>query len=150
MRVNLKNIERMVEIMKTEMKEMIYGMRMHGEILYHEEDENGEYGIAVVSYGSHPCVYLKWPGLDTARDEGSILVHTDGEIHGGWTFCGDRDKLGLDGIWAGYDYMHWDDYVYVSNGKSIFDDSKRWTTEEMVENARIIMEDIKAGKFEID
>ena len=136
---------------KTEMKEMVYG-RDDG-CLYMEIDLDG-YGIMVVNIrGDHPCAYVTFPGIDKIKNYETIELEQeeDGDYlpHGGFTFLGERNRYcGVYGIlWLGWDYGHFDDYIYGWYDEPQFPKNKKWTTSEIVDEARKVLELIKNGKF---
>lgn len=139
----------------TEMKEMVYGINPGLYVLYHEESEDGKYGIAVINInGSHPCAYCKFPELDNndVCDENRVCILTDADIHGGLTFLGQRVDAGLDGVWVGWDYAHFDDYICIGFDKkheNLFRIGHKWTTEEIVNELQTVLRDVKAGRFTI-
>lgn len=138
---------------KTEMKEMVYGGS--DGCLYLEIDLEG-YGIMVINVrGSHPCAYVTFPGIDKVEDYVMIELeqNEDGEYlpHGGFTFFGKRNGYCEvdDVLWLGWDYAHYGDYIYTHDGfyDSPFIENKEWTTEEVIEEARKVLDKIKNGKF---
>jgi len=135
------------------MKEMVYGKR---ELLHYEEF--GDYNIVIVSLGSHPCAYIKLPiGIGRKFAEKWILdiaggnnfeieceLCIDREPHGGFTYFGARPHKDVpDGYYVGWDYNHYSDYAYY--GYDILPDSpgKQWTTEEIYEEAKEVLENLK-------
>jgi len=133
-----------------ELKQMIYGSGK-SEVLYHEED-NG-YGVTILNIrGGHPCAYVTYPGIKITDDYEQFWI--DDQVvgpHGGFTFLGTLgDWTGIDGIWLGWDYAHCGDYSWSGVDISLFgcdDDDKRWTTEEILEEARAVLQCIKDGKL---
>ena len=124
---------------ETEMKPMHYGSGQT-ELLY-TESEN-DYSLAVLNIrGSHICAYVQFPGVE--QFENYDDAYGVG-VHGGFTFFGSLERVGLKGNWLGWDYSHCDDYVYNPYGSW---EGKRWTTEEVVEEAREALRDIKDGNL---
>lgn len=88
------------------------------------------YHYVIVSYGSHPCAYVKIPeghpcyGLDY----GKIFI----SCHGGLTFSSMglylRGKELRPGYWIGWDYAHFGDHVELPG---IERGGKRWTIPEI-------------------
>lgn len=106
--------------------------------------------------GSHPCAYIQFPGIEKVKDYDSLFIDEDIDdiddfeccIHGGFTFLGRLENLGLPGIWIGWDYAHLGDYLgYGLCHTNEYD--KRWTTEEVVAHAKKAVEYIRKGKYEI-
>lgn len=94
------------------MKEMVYTpRRQKAEILYESELNGFEYFI--VSFGTHPCCYIKIPeehelfGLDYDK-----IYELDYDIpcHGGLTYSDDRLLDKEKGWYLGWDYAHLGDY----------------------------------------
>lgn len=57
----------------------------------------------IVSYGSHPCAYVRSDIPEKVQDEI--------EVHGGITFSGKAfDEFTIKGKYIGWDYNHYDDY----------------------------------------
>lgn len=112
------------------MSEMVYmpTFRDYAEIL--DEGVSGGYHYVIVSYGSHPCAYVKIPeghpcyGLDYMK----IFV----TCHGGLTFS----HMGLQvlgeerrpGFWIGWDYSHAGDHLEMPN---LVLSGKKWTLAEI-------------------
>lgn len=141
-------------------KEMKYSREEHSsEILYLEMSEDG-YGICIVNCRhDHPCGYVTFPGIDKVEDYDSFYVK-NAMVHGGFTFLGrlnpdlwkelwayvaDPDKY-QNIRWIGWDYAHLGDRTTFG----IDPDEKTWTTEEVLAEARAIMEDIRAGEYSYD
>lgn len=135
--------------MSTKMKEMVYGI--DNSCLLHQEWV-GDYQIAVVNiHGSHPCGYIRIPDQmlnDLLKNNGMSAINNENDweasVHYGLTYCdyGDRgypDELKY-GLWIGWDYAHLGDYC----GFDVSDRSgKKWTTEEIVQEAKNALETIK-------
>lgn len=134
-----------------ELKQMIYGSGK-SEVLYHEKDTDG-YGITILNIrGSHPCAYVTFPGIDITGDCEQFWIDDKVvEPHGGFTFLGTLgDWTRIDDIWLGWDYAHMGDYTWSGIDISPFRydvDEKKWTTEEILDEARAILQCIKDGKL---
>ena len=129
------------------MKEMIYGGE--GGLLGVEDIGDG-YKLAVVSIaGSHPCAYVQWPGIENLCSYEHIQVKAP--VHGGFTFLGKlNEKYGLEGIWLGWDYAHLFDYIWTGNINSYLRaDSKKWTSEEIRQEALGVLKAIKEGEYKM-
>ena len=109
--------------------------------------------------GSHPCAYIQFPEIGKVKDYDSFFIDEDIDdindfgscIHGGFTFLGGLENIGLPGIWIGWDYAHLGDYCsYSGLGQWHHHiDEKKWTTEEVVSHAKKAIEYIRKGKYEI-
>lgn len=128
------------------MKEMIYGGE--GGLLGVEDVGDG-YKLAIISIaGSHPCAYVQFPGLENLGSYEHIQVKA--EVHGGFTFLGMLEKYGLDGTWLGWDYAHLFDYIWTGNINSYLRaNSKKWTSEEIREEALGVLKAINEGEYEM-
>lgn len=134
-----------------EMKEMVYSENLiNNELLYHEDFGDGTALAVVNNSGANPCAYIQFPGIDYIYDYDEVYINRDEDdndtyVHGGFTFFGRLRSYGLDGLWLGWDYGHYGDYV---RGSSINDkSSKKWTTQEIVEEARRVLRYFREGKW---
>lgn len=150
-----KIMKKMEEKTNMEMKEMIYrnsDKHIDSEVLYHENFGDGTALAVINNSGMNPCAYIQFPGIDSIYDYDEVYIDYDADdhdtyVHGGFTFFGRlRPNFGLDGLWLGWDYAHWDDYVY---GSCILD-GKKWTTQEIVEEARRVLRYFREGKWHED
>ena len=101
------------------------------------------YDYLVVSYGIHPCAYI-------ALEEGQpfyracLCEDVDVQCHGGCTFV----EWGYGKLFnhtykvIGWDYGHYDDFSgsSIKWGTEWNARSKKWTTEEMVQECRDVIE----------
>ena len=109
-------------------KEMVYGE----EGIIFLESIN-QYGIAIINRKSHPCIYVTFPGVEHFGDYYQINDYAD--VHGGFTFLGTLKYSGLVGVWAGWDYAHWMDYLHTSTGIPADPNGHKWTLDELVHDA---------------
>lgn len=121
------------------MKEMVYKCERKIEIL--EQGTLDGIDFVIISYGTHPCAYVKLPEGHKFASV-SYYMSIDLDVHGGVTFAREMSstsKMGKflsDGYWLGWDYDHCDDY----SGMDLMFDSglrtggKKWTTEEIYED----------------
>ncbi len=119
------------------MKKMVYKPRIQKPKILLDTEEVG-LRIIIISYGTHPCAYVGVPenhpiaGYDC--DDLSFM-----NVHGGFTFSrkGDRKPLPKGYWWYGWDYAHCDDYMgYYKENEELAKNSKKWTTEEIYEEAK--------------
>lgn len=112
----------------------VYSGDREGKILYLET--RGESALMIISLGSHPCTYLTFPGIEhicSYNDaEDSLAV----QVHGGFTFLGSRENLGIAGIWLGWDYAHAGDLLYSEHIDMYMPGDHKWTLEELILEAR--------------
>lgn len=102
-----------------------------------------DYNYFVISYGTHPCCYVELPayhklyGLDYMDIEENYQI----DVHDGFTYS--RDYLLLrDNTWIlGWDYAHFGDY-YCCNYTYGDNESKRWTTDEMIQECMKVIKQL--------
>lgn len=122
------------------MKQMTYKPNRETEIL--EEGTYKNINFIIVSYGTHPCAYIRIPEnhkLYNVDYMDSNMEFNFG-VHGGITWSGPLPKAipNKQGFYYGWDYTHCDDY----NGYeekfpiSIRTGGKKWTTEEIYEEVK--------------
>lgn len=115
----------------TKFNEMIYQNRMTYKILALGEFDNYEYKI--VSMGTHPCAYVKLPAdnIYYRHSYRNIPIY----VHGGLTYS----KKEKDGFWIGWDYMQCGDYTYWNQS----DDNKKWSVDEIFEDVKSAISQLK-------
>ena len=134
------------------MREMMYGKPVTELLDINWYDDGMAYAVVNIR-GSHPCAYIQFPDIGKVKDYESFFIDEDIDddyeccIHGGFTFLGGLGNLGLPGIWIGWDYAHFGDYL--GYGLSNCTDDKIWTTEEVVAHAKRALEYLRKGKYEI-
>lgn len=113
--------------------EMVYEKRHYGTRL--AEGTCRGYQYIVVSYGSHPCCYIRL--MESDKFYNSEYDDIPLNCHGGLTYKSSNGLQGKPGTWIGWDYAHWGDYVYLGPGfNSLASDEKRWTTDELVADCK--------------
>ena len=94
------------------MKEMIYTpTRQKAEILHKDELNGFEYFI--VSFGTHPCCYIKIPEEHELFGLSYDDIYESGydvPCHGGLTYSEDHLLKEEKGWYIGWDYAHLGDY----------------------------------------
>lgn len=130
------------------MKEMVYKNYMeNGQEVIEILDEGiyKDFHYAIVSYGTHPCAYVEIPEGHELYDVSHEDELVDIDCHYGITYV---SKTGLikpsnknhrDGHWIGWDYAHYMDYIYGVYNTS---DDKKWTTEEIFEDVKNVIEQL--------
>lgn len=133
------------------MKEMVYKNYMgNGQKVTEILDEGVYKGFhyAIVSYGTHPCAYIEIPKghkLYNISDKNG-LVNID--CHGGITYVSrtglirPSNKNHRDGYWVGWDYAHCMDYCYSPYNFEFFNEGKKWTTKEIFEDVKNVIEQL--------
>ncbi len=138
------------------MKEMIYSGNGKTELLYVEWNTLGQ-ALAVVNVrGSHPCGYIQFPGIADLESYDDLWIEADDEdfyIHGGFTFLGSLEFLGLPGTWIGWDYAHYGDWTQsLPPEQDVFghEGEKKHRAGEIVETARKALDFIWKGLYTIE
>lgn len=126
------------------MKDMVYTDTRRLTVLY--EGVYKGYGFYILSLGTHPTAYVecklkKCKGHDDKRlDE--VFVHGGFTYHGkpSWNTVDTKDYLG-------WDYAHSGDYIgYSKLFPDVVDKGKKWTTEEVYEDVKLVIEQLKMEK----
>ena len=100
--------------------------------------------FCVVSYGTHPCCYVKIPENHVFYRKSWEDIEL--ECHGGVTFASDDASFCGLGFWVGWDYAHVGDYM-VSRFLCIVDnDNKKWSVDELINDVREVIEELKKGR----
>lgn len=128
-----------------EYKQMEYKSRTH-EILF--EGKYFGYQFYIINYGSHPCAYVEIPADN--KIFGKHYDDLDINVHGGLTYSNSYLRGISEGIntwFIGWDYAHYNDYSYYDclqkeEFTSLFENNKKWTTEEIFEHVRSVIEQI--------
>lgn len=101
---------------------------------------------AIVNYGTHPCCYIGLP--KNHKFYGKDYDNIDIDCHCGITFA--EQDLAFNPIpttdfwWIGWDYAHCGDYVgyYQGLNNSLEKNSKKWTTEEMLQEVKDVIQQL--------
>ena len=122
-------------------------------ILLHEEDYR-EYKIVIINHGTHPCGYIGTKKINNmlfnkSYEELSKIGYEE-DVHYGFTYSG----FGIANFYSNYwfivwDYAHCGDYRGDYIGYDYIDQSgnKKWTTEEILEEARKEVEKMEKTKL---
>lgn len=123
------------------MKEMMYHPKMELELLANGNCHGYEY--AIVSFGTHPCAYVKLPENHTCygKDYDEIPVI----CHGGLTYAESRLRAlpESSGWWIGWDYAHAGDYCSFIAWSDEFRSDKKWTVSEMFEEVKEVIRQLQ-------
>lgn len=128
------------------MKPMIYGKRRQVEILHSGEYEGRHFYIC--SIGTHPTAYVSLTDKEVERSRD--YDDYDLEVHGGFTYLSNSNRDGLfDGrYYLGWDYGHSGDYMgYYSETFGCIFDAHRWTTEEVFEEVKSVIEQLNNAEW---
>ena len=124
------------------MKEMVYSpVREKVKLLI--KDFYKGYLFAVLSYGTHPCAYVAISGGQPYYDV-EFYENVRLPMHGGCTFAGWGLGKFFDSSYKvlGWDYGHFGDFVGYYPAESSLFIGKRWTTKEMVEDCKNVIEQL--------
>lgn len=124
------------------------------EMRYGEEDGiiyldaiSNDCALAIINRKSHPCVYVTFPGIEhiSSYDQASEMW----DVHGGFTFLGNLTYNDLEGLWLGWDYAHYGDYLHSNNDRlnaeSFYD--KKWTLDELIRDGLLCLKSIFEHKL---
>ena len=122
------------------MKEMVYGNNKNPEVLYSGEYKGHKF--AILSLGSHPTAYVEdkigLMGYEDFRLE-EISVHGGFNFHDTGYWSNESKKIS----WLGWSYDHWDDFKgYYSIDNPFYYQAKQWTTAEIYEEAKTVIDQI--------
>ena len=118
------------------MEEMKYKYKREMTILDSGVYHNRKYFI--ISLGTHPCAYVEF-NHEIQRDSDEWY---DTPCYGGITFddyayWDENDET----YYIGWDYAHFTDWVgYLSAEENIKEDRKKWTTKEILENVKEVID----------
>lgn len=102
----------------------------------------------VLNLGTHPCAYID---VTDTNLNGIHYSNIDIECHGGLTYSDDNlatvNKIGW---FIGWDYAHYYDFAgyYLEHNNYIFDECKKWTTEEIVHECKEVIDQL--AKIRLD
>lgn len=116
------------------MKEMIYSDKRKDEIL--EQGCYKGYKYVILNLGTHPTAYVENKlHVDSYADD----KLTDIDVHGGFTYLGQRlFRCGDATEYIGWDYAHWDDFCGFAPEVG----GKRWTTEEIQKDVFMVIDQL--------
>lgn len=113
--------------------------------------ESGQYkgyNFWIISYGSHPCAYVEVGKNHPYYGKcGSDACDLSIDVHGGITYgdYGLHNIVEKDKFLLGWDYNHYCDYSLFNHFQI---DGKRWTTEEMLEDVKSVIEQLNESEEE--
>ena len=132
------------------MKELIYCNipGIGGGVI--EEGTIDGYNWMIVSYSSHPCAYVQLQKDHPYYKENYEFMEID--VHGGITYGQDGFHPNFpgidprDGFWIGWDYNHCFDFNALAHPVPR-EYEKMWTTEEIFEDVKSVIEQLKEIKL---
>ena len=122
------------------MKEMEYKNEISRELL--AKGEYLGYKYYILSLGTHPTAYVEIPKDEKHSSEEIEAL----EVHGGITYNENILNIGekaIKGWFIGWDYAHYGDYTGIYTQIIGFNDLKKWTTQEIQEEAYKVIEQLK-------
>lgn len=126
------------------MKKMVYGPRKKCEVLYSGEYKGHKF--VILNLWNHPTAYVE--NKMGIVDYNACLLDNV-EVHGGFTYCdtGYWDEDSKKMSWLGWDYAHYGDYCY--SDYYTLDFAKKWTTAEIYEEVKSVIDQIIAVENEV-
>lgn len=122
------------------MEQMNYTKERLCKVLHKGEFKG--FKFAIVSYGTHPCCYVFLP--KEHKYYGKSYDEIDIDCHGGLTYSDEElifNPLVYNDWVIGWDYAHYNDYMGYY-GSDSFENSKKWTTEELFEEVKQVIEQL--------
>ena len=132
------------------MKQMKYTKEFRLYIL--DKGNYKGYDYAIVSFGTHPCSYVFLPKWNKfyGKDYQEINNYfEDGLCHCGLTFSEwdlHFNPLSNNCWVVGWDYSHCEDFNGSYIGESAFENWKKWTTEELIEEMKQVIDKLKESE----
>ena len=124
------------------MKEMIYSAKgLNPPEMLADGDYKG-FHFYVLNLGTHPCAYVD---VTETNLNGKEYVDIDISCHGGLTYSEDYLRtVDKKGWFIGWDYAHCSDFAgyELEMPIGIRMNGKRWTTAEIVEECKQVIEQI--------
>ena len=124
------------------MKEMIYSAKRLKSPEMLEDGEYKGFHFYVLNLGTHPCAYVDVTETDL---NGKDYVDIDISCHGGLTYSEEYlSTVDKKGWFIGWDYAHYDDFAgyKLEMPVGIRTNGKRWTTAEIVEECKQVIDQI--------
>ena len=122
------------------MKEMKYDSNIKIDLLDEGYINEGNYTFeyVILNLGTHPTAYILIPPHHKYYKKDYMEIPLD--VYGGLTYSRDylfwneNDKMS--GWYIGWDYCHYGDYFFLSEGIAMCNFWKKWTTEEILEDVK--------------
>ena len=130
------------------MKQMTYGNEK-SEILDYGTYKGVDY-VIVNLRGYHPCAYVRTNNNYCVNDQDDSPAHCGFTFYGGLTHWREYDPENYDKDFFERKFIGWD-FGHYCDYSPYFDDGKKWTTEEVFENVKEVIDwiIIKEDKNEI-
>lgn len=94
----------------------------------------------ILWYVNHPNAYIKIPEGHPYFEKFYGEIDSNNTVNGGFTYSGENlnEAYGLKNGWyLGWDYAHYFDYV-----KSVTEDGRRWTVEDIINECRAVIDEV--------
>lgn len=135
-------------------KEMVY-QKERCDSLVLADGIYKDHRYIVKSLGTHPTAYVQLNNSDLMYIESIRNAHNDPEelscddflieCHGGLTYYSDLlyvdNRDSLPGHWVGWDYAHCEDYCGYDYDNPYYH-TKKWTTKEMVDECKNVIDQV--------
>ena len=129
------------------LKQMEYKTKGTFDVL--ADDTYKGYRFLIVSYGTHPCAYVVLPETSKfygKNYEDEIFDDLNFHVHGGLTYSewGLKRLLGGKAYLIGWDYAHGMDFIGYALCNPLFSEcnGKKWSTEEIFEEVKEVIDEI--------
>lgn len=128
---------------------MVYSEKRKIEVL--DTGEYLGYTYYIMNLGTHPTAYVKVPNkLIKKFKEYEYSFEIPIEVHGGITYFREflmiSEEVENKGYFIGWDYAHAGDYAgyyATSMFRKYFEDDKKWTTQEILEDVKDVCKQLK-------
>lgn len=103
------------------------------------------YDYMIISYGTHPCAYVAIPENHPLYEQDFNDIPDFG-AHFGLTFADRLDVFG-NRFCIGWDYIHAGDYAGCFEGIELLANERKWTTAEILEEVKSVIDEISNWTF---
>lgn len=116
--------------------EMVYSDNTEGKTILVNGTYKG-YEIRVISYGTHPCCYIKL--AEGHKYHGKNYDDIPLGVHGGLTFSDNvkQDERWSDGWWIGWDYAH------LGDRYGNYEDGEEYSTLELLKDLKCAVDELE-------
>lgn len=108
-----------------------------------------DFDYVILSLGTHPTAYIRIPKGHRYYKKHYDDINID--CHYGLTFS--EDNLAFNPIniqdswWIGWDYAHCNDQIGSYKSESIGDETKKWTTTEILLEVKNVIQQLSSNKL---
>lgn len=129
-------------MIETFIKPVIYNKNRLGSTEQIAAGTYKNFDYYVLNLRTHPTAYVD---VSTSPLKGVLYNHIDISCHGGITYSESTLKtVDKKGWFIGWDYAHYGDYMDYGHAdvNNMFPNNKKWTTEEIVEECKNVIDQI--------